>query len=50
MQVSINEIKQVFDDLIEEKKSREEIAFWASIRRNAHDKDDLEFELLIEKK
>ena len=50
MKVFLNEIKQIFDDLIEEKKSREEIAMWASTRQTANDIDDLEFEPVIEKK
>lgn len=50
MKVFLNEIKQIFDDLIEEKKTREGIAAWASTRQAANDIDDLEFEPVIEKK
>lgn len=50
MKISLNEIKEVFDELIEEKKSREEIASWASQRQVANDADNLEFEPVSEKK
>lgn len=50
MKVSFNEIQEVFNELIEEKKSREEIASWASKRQLANDSDNLEFEPTSEKK
>ena len=50
MKVSLQEIKKVFDDLIQEKMPREQIASWASKRQSANDSDDLEFEPSIEKK
>lgn len=50
MKISLNETKQAFDFLIEEKKSREEIASWASKRQVANDSDNLEFEPASEKK
>lgn len=50
MKVSINEIQEVFNELIEEKKSRAEIASWASQRQLANDSDTLEFEPASEKK
>ena len=50
MKVSLEEIKQVFDDLIQERKSREEIASWALTRQVANDEDNLEFEPKLEQK
>ncbi|MBF8263648.1 MAG: hypothetical protein HW387_1313 [Parachlamydiales bacterium] len=50
MKVSLDEIRQVFSDLIQEKKSREEIASWALSRQDANDDDNLEFEPIFEKK
>ncbi len=50
MKVSLKEIQEVFNELIEEKKSREEIASWASKRQVANDSDNLEFEPASEKK
>ncbi len=50
MKVSPTELKQIFNDLIQENKPREEIASWASIRQSANDAEDLEFKLPSEKK
>jgi len=50
MKVFLNEVEHIVDDLIQGTKSREQIAFWASLRLSAHDIDDLEFEPLTEKK
>ena len=50
MKVSLQEIKKFFDDLIQEKVPREQIASWASKRQSANDSDDLEFEPFTEKK
>jgi len=50
MKIALNEIKQAFDFLIEEKKSREQVASWASKRQVANDSDNLEFEPASEKK
>lgn len=50
MQVSINEIRQKFDDLIEEKVSREQISDWAIILETANDENYLEFIPFNEKK
>lgn len=50
MKVSLDEIKSIFNDLIEEKKSREQVAFWASQRQFENDANKLEFELTYEKK
>jgi hypothetical protein len=50
MIISLNEIKQAFDLLIKEKKSREEIANWASKLLFAHDDQLLEFDPPIEKR
>lgn len=50
MKVSIKEIKEVFDNLVQEKIPREQIASWASKRQSANDADDLEFEPPTEKK
>lgn len=44
MKISLNEIKQAFDFLIEEKKSREEIANWAQKLQFADDEEDLEYD------
>ncbi len=49
MKVSLDEIKEVFDDLIEENKSREEIASWALQRQSANDADNLDFVPSMEK-
>jgi hypothetical protein len=50
MKLSLHEIQEVFTELIEERKSREEIASWAVQRQAAHDYDNLEFEPASEKK
>jgi hypothetical protein len=50
MKISLNEIKQAFDSLIDKKKSREEIASWASKRQIVNDSGNLEFEPASEKK
>jgi hypothetical protein len=44
MKISLEEIKQAFDDLIQEKKAREQIANWAAARQLAKDEEDLEYE------
>ncbi len=44
LRVTLNEVKIVFDDLINQKKSREEIKAWAYERQRAHDDDNLIFE------
>jgi len=43
MQVSANEVKEIFQQLIDEKLSREEVAEWAFIRTQAYDNEQLEF-------
>jgi len=43
MQVSANEVKEIFQQLINEKLSREEVAEWAFIRTQAYDNEQLEF-------
>jgi hypothetical protein len=43
MKVYLIEINEAFNDLIQNKKSREEIAFWASQRLFADDSGNLEF-------
>ncbi len=43
IKVSLEDIKNKFDELINEKISREEISNWASERMFAHDDDLLEF-------
>ena len=43
MQVSANDVKEIFQQLIDEKLSREEVAEWAYIRIQAYDNDELEF-------
>jgi hypothetical protein len=50
MKVSLKEMIEVFNDLIEEKKSREEVASWALKRQEANDLDALEFEPVSEKR
>ena len=44
MKIFLDEIKQAFDALITEKKSREEIASWAQKRQEAEDDDRLEYD------
>lgn len=44
MIISLDEIKQAFDALITEKKSREEIASWAQKAQLAEDNSDLKYE------
>ncbi len=44
MKVFLEEIQQVFDDLIDGKKSREEVAAWAYIRESVNDYHDLEYD------
>lgn len=46
----MHEIQAIFSELIEEKKSREEITSWASERQVANDADNLEFDPASEKK
>ena len=48
IKVSYDEIKSIFDELIQEKKSREEIASWAETRVLAFDSGDLQFEPIQE--
>jgi len=43
IKVSLEEINNKFDELIDEKTSREEVSNWASKRMFAHDDDLLEF-------
>ncbi len=43
MQVSANDVKKIFQQLIDEKLSREEVAEWAYTRIQAYDNDELEF-------
>lgn len=50
MKVSLHEIQEVFNNLIEEKKTREEVASWALQRQLADDSDNLEFEPPFEEK
>jgi len=50
MKISINEIQLAFDDLILDRKSREEIASWASKLLFAADDNDLIFEPPTEEK
>lgn len=49
MKVSLKEIKEIFDQLIEENKSRASIATWGLERHIAYDANDLEFEPIFEK-
>lgn len=49
MIVSLDEIKQIFEELIKEKKTREQISAWAKIRQQANDTDELEYEPANEK-
>lgn len=44
MKTPLDEIKQAFDALITEKKSREEITSWAQKRQEAEDNDRLEYD------
>jgi hypothetical protein len=44
MKISLNEIKQSFDFLIKEKKSREELASWAQKLQLAEDDGVLEYD------
>jgi hypothetical protein len=44
MKISLNEIKQAFDFLIKEKKSREELASWAQKFQLAEDDGELEYD------
>jgi hypothetical protein len=44
MKVTLNEIRENFKNLLEEKKSREEISDWAAARIKAGEKNDLEYE------
>jgi hypothetical protein len=44
MKISLNEIKQAFDSLIKEKKSREELASWAQKLQLAEDNEELDYE------
>lgn len=50
MKFLLNEIKKILSDLIQEKKSREQVAFWALQRQAENDMNNLEFEPLKEKK
>ncbi len=49
MKVSLDEIREIFDDLIDERKPRENISDWAYIRESVHDYDDLEYDPPSEK-
>lgn len=44
MKISLNEIRQAFDSLIKEKKSREELAAWAQKFQLSEDDGDLEYD------
>jgi hypothetical protein len=44
MKISLNEIKEAFDFLVQEKKTREEITDWAVALQFAHDDKLLEFD------
>ncbi len=44
MKISLNKIKQAFDFLIKEKKSREELASWAQKFQLAEDDGELEYD------
>jgi hypothetical protein len=44
MKISINNVKQAFDFLIEKEKSREELASWAQKFQLAADNGDLEYD------
>ena len=50
MKISLNEIIHAFDDLIREKKSREEIASWALKLLLSNDESDLIYEPSSEEK
>lgn len=50
MKIYLSEIKAIFDNLLEEKNSREEISNWAFQRMKENDADNLEFEPFHEKK
>lgn len=50
MKVSLEEGKKALDELIQEEVSREEIASWASIRQQAEDTDELEYDPSYEEK
>lgn len=47
---SLTEIAQILTELIQGKKTREQIAFWATNKQTAHDSDDLEFEPMVDKR
>jgi hypothetical protein len=49
MRISLPEIKQAFDSLIKEQKSREELANWAQKLQFAEDEGILEYEPPSEK-
>lgn len=49
MKVTLEEIKQLFNELIQKKQSREYFSNWASIRQQSHEGDDLVFEPYSEK-
>ena len=44
MKVSLQEVKKIFNFLVMEKASREEVASWALKRQQAEDLDTLEYE------
>lgn len=44
MKVSLNDIKNAFDNLINKSKSREELANWASKLQFSEDLDELEYD------
>ncbi len=50
MKISLNEIKQAFDDLIKERISREEIASWALKLQFAEDDSNLIYDPPTEEK
>ena len=50
MKVSMADVRQAFENLIQEKISREEIANWALERQFANDRDELVYEPMNEKR
>ncbi len=50
MKVQLNDIVQILNDLISEKKTREEVSKWALVRQQAYDNDALVFDPCTKKK
>lgn len=44
MKISLNELNQMFDDLVKEKKLRAEVSNWAIEKRQTEDNNDLIYE------